>query len=93
MGITAFYESTVRSRRWGTPCIKCRRHMDKGEKCMREQLGYNQYQCMQYNEYCMKCYKRVYKAELIKQYKALEKEIKEMIKFKGELKKLKAKKP
>jgi len=90
MGITAFYESTVRLRRWGTPCIKCRRHMDKGEKCMREQLGYNSYQCMQYNEYCMKCYKKVYKKEYAKQMKELDKQIKEKQKF---LRELKAKKP
>ncbi len=87
MTISDFYESTVRIRRWGTPCIKCRRHMDKGEKCMREQLGYNSYQCMQYNEYCMKCYKKIYKSEYKKDMKQLEKKINQEKKHLKEMKK------
>lgn len=87
MPITAFYKSKVRNRRWGTPCIKCRRYMDKGEECMREQLGYNNYDCMEYNEYCMKCYKKVYAKEYAKDMKTLDKEIKAKQKFMKKLKK------
>ena len=61
--------------------------MDKGEECMREQLGFNSYQCMQYNEYCMKCYKKVYAKEYAKDMKALQKEIEGKQKFMQQLKK------
>ena len=77
MPITAFYKSKARQRKWGTWCMKCRAEIIKGEECMREQVGYNQWNCMQYNEYCMKCYKKVYAKEHKKDIKELDKEIKE----------------
>lgn len=76
MPITAYYKSKVRKRRWGTMCKECHRFMDTGEICMREQLEYNSYGCMMYNELCMKCYKKV----LPKALKTQTKEIKENIK-------------
>ncbi len=76
MGISNYYPSKARKRRWGTWCGKCRVELKSGDQLMREQLDYNSYGCMQYNEYCMKCYNKILPKEIKKEATELEKEIK-----------------
>ena len=76
MAISHFYKSKARKRRWGTWCGQCRVELKSGDQLMREQLDYNSYGCMQYNEYCMKCYNKILPKEIKKEATELEKEIK-----------------
>ena len=76
MGIYSFYESKARKRKWGTWCKECDIELKSGDSLMREQLGYNEYGCMSYNEYCIKCYKKILPREMKKEIIELEKEIK-----------------
>ena len=73
MAISHFYKSKARKRRWGTWCGKCRVELKSGDQLMREQLDYNSYGCMQYNEYCMKCYNKILPKEIKKEATELEK--------------------
>ena len=75
MGISDYYESTARQRKWGTWCIECKKKIERGEKCMRRQHGRNGNNCMVYTEYCMKCYNEVYQRELKKEAEYVTKEI------------------
>jgi hypothetical protein len=76
MAIYSFYESKARKRKWGTWCKECNIELVSGDKLMREQLDYNSYGCMQYNEYCIKCYNKILPEEIKKEAVKLEKEIK-----------------
>jgi hypothetical protein len=87
MGILDYYPSKARKRRWGTWCKKCRVELKSGDQLMRERLDYNSYGCMQYNEYCMKCYNKILPEEIKKEAIQLEKEIKEKQKLLRGLKK------
>ena len=76
MGISNYYPSKARQRKWGTWCKECNIELRSGDNLMREQLGYNSYGCMSYNEYCMRCYKKILPKEIKKEKIELEKEIK-----------------
>lgn len=78
MDITSFYESTVRKRRWGTQCKRCRKELEIGSKCMRAQLGVNRFGCMTYDEICLECFPK----QLPKEIKQAEKELETYIKEK-----------
>ena len=86
MGISDYYESTARQRKWGTWCIECKKEIERGDKCMRRQHGYNSNNCMEYTEYCMKCYNEVYQRELKKEAEYVAKEIESKQKILEEIK-------
>jgi hypothetical protein len=86
LGISDYYESTARQRKWGTWCKECKEKIERGDKCMRRQHGRNGNNCMVYTEYCMKCYNEVYQRELKKEAEYVAKEIESKQKILEEIK-------
>lgn len=56
--LSGFYESRTRRNRFGNSCVFCKKTIEPKEECMRKQLGYNAYGCMQYLTGHKTCYKK-----------------------------------
>ena len=61
--IDSYYESRTRKNRYGDSCASCNKTIEPKNDCFRIALGYNAYGCMEYNTLCVKCQKRIKKAQ------------------------------
>ena len=73
---TAYYDSKVRSRRYGTSCGDCRKTLDVGTMCKRAYGGTNDRGFAIYFETCFKCWKKLLPKEILKAEKGLKQYIK-----------------
>lgn len=58
INLEGFYKSRTRQNRFGNSCVFCKKTIEPRNDCMRKELGYNSYGCMQYLTSHVTCYEK-----------------------------------
>ena len=58
INLSGFYKSRTRKNRFGNDCIICKKIIVERSDCMRKELGYNSFGCMQYMTSHLICYEK-----------------------------------